>query len=69
MGPNKLIGRPKNSRVSGSSSLSIEVSVKTLDARKIPNQFAISPGDHGYEFVKSVFDKSLGFLKSKLATK
>jgi len=40
-----------------------------LDSRKIPNDFSISPGDHGYEFVKSVLPKSLGFLKSKLATK
>jgi enterochelin esterase family protein len=40
-----------------------------LDGRKIANDFSISPGDHGYEFVKSVFPKSLGFLKSKLATK
>jgi enterochelin esterase family protein len=42
---------------------------KTLDARKIQNDFSISPGDHGYDFVKSVFAKSLGFLKSNLATK
>ncbi len=40
-----------------------------LDGRKIPNDFSISPGDHGYEFVKSVFPKSLAFLKSKLATR
>ena len=40
-----------------------------LDARKIANDFSISPGDHGYDFVKSVFAKSLGFLKSKLAAK
>ncbi len=40
-----------------------------LDGRKIANDFSISPGDHGYDFVKSVFTKSLGFLKSKLATK
>jgi S-formylglutathione hydrolase FrmB len=40
-----------------------------LDGRKIPNEFSISPGDHGYEFVKSVLPKSLAFLKSKLATK
>lgn len=42
---------------------------KILDSRKIQNDFSISPGDHGYDFVKSVFAKSLGFLKSKLATK
>ena len=40
-----------------------------LDGRKIPNDFSISPGDHGYDFVKSVFGKSLTFLKSHLATK
>ena len=40
-----------------------------LDGRKIANDFSISPGDHGYEFVKSVFPKSLGFLKARLATK
>lgn len=40
-----------------------------LDGRKIANDFSISPGDHGYEFVKSVFPKSLAFLKAKLATK
>lgn len=39
-----------------------------LDGRKIPNEFAITPGDHGYDFVKSVFAKSLGFLKSRLAS-
>lgn len=42
---------------------------KMLDSRKIPHEFSISPGDHGYDFVKSVFANSLGFLKSKLATK
>ena len=40
-----------------------------LDGRRIPNDFSISPGDHGYDFVKSVFPKSLAFLKGKLATK
>lgn len=40
-----------------------------LDGRKIANDFSISPGDHGYDFVKSVFAKSLGFLKTKLAAK
>jgi enterochelin esterase family protein len=37
-----------------------------LDSRHIANEFSISPGDHGYDFVKSVFAKSLGFLKSHL---
>ena len=40
-----------------------------LDGRKIANDFSISPGDHGYEFVKSVLPKSLAFLKKNLATK
>ena len=40
-----------------------------LDGRKIAHDFSISPGDHGYDFVKSVFPKSLAFLKAKLATK
>ncbi len=42
---------------------------KVLEGRKIPHDFSISPGDHGYDFVKSVFAKSLGFLKANLATK
>ena len=46
-----------------------EVLHTILDGRKIPNDFSISPGDHGYDFVKSVFAKSLGFLKAHLATK
>lgn len=41
---------------------------KILEGRKIPHDFSISPGDHGYDFVKSVFAKSLGFIKTKLAT-
>ncbi|MBK5255920.1 MAG: hypothetical protein JJE39_07800 [Vicinamibacteria bacterium] len=40
---------------------------KILEARKIAHEFSISPGDHGYDFVKSVLAKSLGFLKSKVA--
>ena len=40
-----------------------------LDSRKIANDFSISPGDHGYEFVKSVLPKSLAFLKKNLAAK
>lgn len=40
-----------------------------LDGRKIANDFSISPGDHGYEFVKSVLPKSLAFLKKSLGTK
>lgn len=40
-----------------------------LEGRRIQSEFSISPGDHGYDFVKSVFGKSLGFLKARLATK
>jgi S-formylglutathione hydrolase FrmB len=42
---------------------------QTLDSRKVPHQFGIYPGDHGYDFVRSVFAQSLAFLKEKLATK
>ena len=42
---------------------------RILESRKIAHDFSISQGDHGYDFVKSVFAKSLGFLKSHLATK
>jgi len=41
----------------------------TLEARKVPHTFGLFPGDHGYEYVHSVFPKSLAFLKEKLATK
>jgi len=40
---------------------------KILEDRRVTHSFSISPGDHGYDFVKSVLAKSLGFLKSKLA--
>jgi S-formylglutathione hydrolase FrmB len=41
----------------------------TLESRKVPHAFGLFPGDHGYEYVHSVFPKSLAFLKEKLATK
>ncbi len=41
----------------------------TLESRKVPHTFGLFPGDHGYEYVHSVFPKSLAFLKEKLATK
>jgi S-formylglutathione hydrolase FrmB len=37
-----------------------------LTARGIAHQFALYPGDHGYEYVRSVLDKSLGFLARAL---
>lgn len=40
---------------------------KILEGRNIDHEFFISPGDHGYDFVKSVFSRSLGFLKNHLA--
>lgn len=40
---------------------------ETLEARKVPHAFGLYPGDHGYEYVHSVFPKSLAFLKEKLA--
>ena len=40
---------------------------ETLEARKVPHTFGLYPGDHGYEYVRSVFPKSLAFLKEKLA--
>jgi S-formylglutathione hydrolase FrmB len=42
---------------------------ETLESRKIPHEFGLYPGDHGYEYVHSVLPKSLAFLKNKLATK
>lgn len=42
---------------------------QTLESRKVPHEFGIYPGDHGYEFVRSVFARSLAFFKEKLATK
>ncbi len=40
-----------------------------LEGRRIAHDFSISQGDHGYDFVKSVLARSLGFLKGKLATR
>lgn len=42
---------------------------RTLESRKVPHEFGLYPGDHGYEFVKSVFARSLAFLKEKLVTR
>ena len=39
---------------------------RKLDARGIPNTFGLYPGDHGYEYVRSVLDKSLHFLGKAL---
>jgi S-formylglutathione hydrolase FrmB len=42
---------------------------RRLEARKIPHVFALHPGDHGYEYVRSVLPDSLAFLSKRLATK
>lgn len=39
---------------------------ETLEAKKVSHTFGLYPGDHGYEYVKSVFAKSLAFLKANL---
>ena len=38
----------------------------TLAARGIKHEFGLYPGDHGYEYVKTVIDKSLRFLGTAL---
>jgi S-formylglutathione hydrolase FrmB len=35
---------------------------RRLAARGVPHEFALPPGDHGYEYVLSVLDKGLRFL-------
>jgi S-formylglutathione hydrolase FrmB len=37
---------------------------KTLTARGIAHTFSLDPGDHGYEFVRSVLSRSLKFVGS-----
>jgi S-formylglutathione hydrolase FrmB len=37
-----------------------------LEARGVPHDFALHPGDHGYEYVRSVLPQSLRFLASAL---
>lgn len=39
---------------------------KRLDARGVAHTFALHPGDHGYEYVKSVLPLSLTFLAAHL---
>jgi S-formylglutathione hydrolase FrmB len=41
---------------------------RRLEARKIPHDFGLYPGDHGYEYVRSVLEKSLHFVGRLLAT-
>jgi S-formylglutathione hydrolase FrmB len=40
---------------------------RRLQARKISHEFALRPGDHGYEYVRSVLPSSLEFLSKHLA--
>lgn len=40
---------------------------KRLEARGVGHEFALYPGDHGYEYVRSVLDKSLRFLGRQFA--
>ena len=42
---------------------------RRLEARKVPHVFALHPGDHGYEYVRSVLPDSLAFLSKRLSAK
>ena len=42
---------------------------RRLSARGIAHEFSLQPGDHGYEYVRSVLPRSLTFLSKQLATK
>ena len=42
---------------------------RRLQARGIAHEFALKPGDHGYEYVRSVLPSSLEFLSKHLAVK
>ncbi len=42
---------------------------RRLEARGIAHEFALQPGDHGYEYVRSVLPLSLRFLAQHLAVK
>src|SRR5262249_36563936 len=39
---------------------------RRLEARGIAHEFGLYPGDHGYEYVRTVLDKSLRFLGRQL---
>jgi len=39
---------------------------RRLEARQVRHEFEIQPGDHGYEYVLTVFEKGLGFLTRAL---
>jgi len=40
---------------------------RRLEARGVAHEFGLYPGDHGYEYVRTVLDKSLRFLGRQLA--
>jgi enterochelin esterase family protein len=40
---------------------------ETLRSRGVAHTFELPPGDHGYEFVRSRLEKSLGFLEEALS--
>jgi len=40
---------------------------RRLEARGVAHEFGLYPGDHGYEYVRSVLDKSLRFLGRQFA--
>jgi S-formylglutathione hydrolase FrmB len=42
---------------------------RRLQARAIPHEFALRPGDHGYEYVRAVLPSSLEFLSKRLVSK
>jgi len=42
---------------------------RRLQARGVPHDFALRPGSHGYEYVRSVLPYSLEFLSTHLASK
>lgn len=40
---------------------------RRLEARNIPHRFFLRPGDHGYDYVRSVLERSLRFLGHELS--
>ena len=42
---------------------------RRLKARGIPHEFALRPGDHGYEYVRTVLPASLAFLSKHISVK
>jgi len=42
---------------------------RRLQARGIAHEFALHPGDHGYEYVRSVLPSSLEFLSKRISAK